>query len=49
MHETDYQPHPTQAHFQGSEDMMMPQEISGQEATQCLASKTSLGWINRKL
>ena len=33
----------------GSEDMMMPQENSGWVATQCLASNTSLGRINRKL
>ena len=33
----------------GSENMMMPQESSGSVVTQCPASKTSLGWINRKL
>ena len=33
----------------GSEDMMMPQKNSGWVVTQCSASKTSWGWINRKL
>ena len=33
----------------GSEDVMTPQESSGQAVTQHLASKTSLGGINRKL
>ena len=33
----------------GSEDMIMPQENSGQAVTQCLVSKTSLGWIDGKL
>ena len=42
-------PTPYKPTFKGSEDMMMPQENSGQAVTQCSASKTSLGWINRKL
>ena len=33
----------------GGETKMMPQESIGSAVTQCPASKTSLGWINRRL
>ena len=42
-------PTPHKPTSKGSEDMMMPQESSGQVVTQHSASKTSLGWINGKL
>ena len=42
-------PTPCKPTSEGSEDAMTPQESSGQAVTQCLASKTSLGWINGKL
>ena len=42
-------PTPCKPTSKGSEDVMMPQENSGQVIIQCLASKTSLGWINGKL
>ena len=42
-------PTPCKPTSKGSEGMMMPQENSGWAVTQCLASRTSLGWINRKL
>ena len=42
-------PTPCKPTSKGSEDVMMPQDSSGQVVTQHLASKTSLGWINRKL
>ena len=42
-------PTPCKPTSEGGEDMIIPQESSGQVVTQCLASKTSLGWINRKL
>ena len=42
-------PTPCKPTSEGSEDVMMPQESSGQAVTQCPASKTSLGWINGKL
>ena len=42
-------PTPCKPTSKGSEDMIMPQESSGQMVTQCLAGKTSLGWINGKL
>ena len=42
-------PTPCKPTSEGSEDMIMPQGSSGQVVTQCLASKTSLGWINGKL
>ena len=42
-------PTPCKPTSKGKEDMMMPQECSGRAVTQCLASKTSLGWINGKL
>ena len=42
-------PTPCKTTSKGSEDMMTPQENSGQAVTQCSVSKTSLGWINGKL
>ena len=42
-------PTPCKPTSEESEDVKIPQENSGQVVTQCLASKTSLGWINRKL
>ena len=42
-------PTPCKPTSKGSEDMMMPQENCGWVVTQHSASKTSLGWINRKL
>ena len=42
-------PTPCKLTFKGSEDVMMPHESSGTLVTNCPASKTSLGWINRKL
>ena len=42
-------PTPHKPTSKGSEDVMMLQESSGQAVTQCLASKTSLVWINGKL
>ena len=42
-------PTPHKPTSKGSEGMMMPQDSSGWTVTQCSASKTSLGWINRKL
>ena len=42
-------PTPCKPTSKGSEYVMMPWESSGQVGTQCLASKTSLGWINGKL
>ena len=42
-------PTPCKPTSEGSEDVMMPQESSGQVVTLCPGSKTSLGWINRKL
>ena len=42
-------PTPCKPTSKGSEDVIMPQESSGQVVTQCLARKTSLGWINGKL
>ena len=44
-----YQPHPMQAHFQGKWGYDDATRSSGWAVTQCLASKTSLGWINGKL
>ena len=50
MHGTDVvSPTPHKPTSKGSEDMMMPQESSGQAFTQGSASKTSLAWINGKL
>ena len=42
-------PTPCQPTSKGSEDMMMPQENSGQAVTQCSGSKTSLWRINGRL
>ena len=42
-------PTPCKPTSEGSEDVMMPQESSGQAVTQCPVSKTSQGWINGKL
>ena len=42
-------PTPHKPTSKGSEGRMMPQENSGWAVTQCLSSKTSLGWINGKL
>ena len=42
-------PSPCKPISKGSEDMMMPQESSGQVVTQHPVGKTSLGWINGKL
>ena len=49
MHRTMYQPHPMQAHFQGKWRYDDAQESGGWVVIECSASKTSLGWINRKL
>ena len=42
-------PTPYKPTSKGSEDVMMPQESSGEVVTQCPASKASLGWINGML
>ena len=42
-------PTPCKPTSKGIEDMMIPQENSGQAVTQHSASKTSPGWINGKL
>ena len=42
-------PTPHKPTSKGSEDMITPEECCGRAVTQCLASKSSLGWINRKL
>ena len=42
-------PTPCKPTSKGSEDTMMPHKCSGSVVTQCPASQTSLGWINRKL